>query len=117
MRQLHRFLRRFMRDAVGRTLVEGHGDVDAEALLDVDGALGGEEMCGAVDVRTKLDAFLAQLANRREREDLIAAGVTQDCAIPRHELVDAAELLDQLHARSQHQVIGVVEDDPRSDER
>ena len=59
--------------------------------------------------------FLAHLADRREREDLKAAGVGEHGAVPGHEAMHAAELLEQIDARPQHQVIGVVEDDLRAE--
>src|SRR5438105_15486460 len=107
MRQLHRLLRFLARDAVRRTFIESHGDVDAESLLNIDRALRRKKMRRAVDVRTKLDTVFAEFANGRERENLKAAGIRKNSAIPRHEFVNSAQLLDDVDARAKHQVIGV----------
>ena len=45
----------------GRALVEGHDDVGAERLLDLDGALRGEEVARAVEVGAEGDALLGDL--------------------------------------------------------
>src|SRR5437868_14361527 len=102
MRQLHRLLRLRLRDAVRRTFIKGHGDVDAEPLLNVDRSLGREKVRGAVDVRTELDALFAQLPNRREGEHLKPSRIRKDGAIPRHEFMYAAQLLDQVDAGAEH---------------
>ena len=65
-------------------------------------------------MRPEGGALLAQLAQVAKAEDLEAAAVGQDGSIPAHERMQAAELLDQLRARPQHQVIGVGEDDLRA---
>ena len=65
--------------------VEGHADVGAESDLDVDGVLGREEVRAAVEVRAEADAFVGDLAQRAEREDLEAAGVSKHGARPTDE--------------------------------
>ncbi len=59
----------------------------------------------------ELHALLPHLADRREREDLKSARIRQDGAVPSHEAVHAAELLEQVDPRPEHQVVGVAEDD------
>jgi len=102
MRQLHRLLGLIMRDAVRRTLIKRHRDINAEPRLNVDRCFRRKKMRRPVDVRSELDPFFAQLTNRRERENLKPAGVGEHGAIPRHELVHAAKLLDQIDAGAQH---------------
>ena len=51
------------------------------------------------------------LAQRRQRHDLEAAGIGEDRVRPVHEAVQAAERGDALGAGPQHQVIGVAEHD------
>ena len=65
----------------------------------------------AVEVRAELHALLADLAHRREAEDLVAAAVGQDRMRPADERVQAAGARDQLVAGTQVQVVGVAEDD------
>ena len=58
----------------------------------------------------KLDAVFVDGAQRGEREHLKAAGVGEDRPVPLHELVQAAQLANQLVAGPEVQVIGVGED-------
>jgi hypothetical protein len=46
-----------------------------------------------------------------QREDLEAAGVGQDRPVPPHEAVQAAQLVDQVGARAEMQVVRVAEQD------
>ena len=99
------------RGGIGEALVEHHGDVRAEPRLDVDGALGRQQMPGAVEVRLELGAFLGDHAPLGEAEDLEAAAVGQDRPVPADEAVQAAAPRDQLVAGAEKEVIGVAEDD------
>ena len=92
-------------------LVEGHGDVGAESDLHVHGVLGREEVAAAVQVRAEADAFVGDLAQGAEREDLEAAGVGEHGARPTDEAMQAAHAADGLVAGAQVEVIGVAEDD------
>ena len=94
--------------------VEHHRDVDADRFLKRDDVLGREAMLAAVEVRAKRDAVVVELAPRLEAEDLKAAGVGEDRAVPRHEAVQAAGRFDGLAARAQPQMIGVREHDLRA---
>src|SRR6266550_1033439 len=68
-------------------LIEGHGDVRAERLLDA------------------------------ERDDLEAAGVGQDRPVPGHERVEATEPGDPLVAGTEVEVVRVRQDDRRASSR
>ena len=100
-----------MRRGERRAFVEHHLDVGAKQALHLDGALGREQMRGAVDMRLEGHAVLLDTAELRQRHDLIAAGVGEDGAVPAHEAVQPAKLGDALGARPQHEMIGVGEDD------
>jgi hypothetical protein len=80
----------------GRALVEGHDDVGAERLLDVDGALGGEEQVAPVQVGLEGGALLGDFALLRQAEHLEAAAVGEHGAVPGDEAVQAAQLPHQL---------------------
>jgi hypothetical protein len=56
-------------------------------------------------------AGLFDLTEAREREDLEAAAVGEDGAVPVHEVVDATQALDAPVAGSQKEVIGVDQED------
>ena len=51
------------------------------------------------------------LVSSLKAHHLVAAAVGQDRPLPAHEPVQPAELRDPLRARTQHQMIGVAEDD------
>src|SRR5581483_10471225 len=59
--------------------------------------------------------LLGDLAALRETEDLIAAAVSEDRPGPADERVQATAAGDQIGAGTEHQVIGVAEDDLRAD--
>src|SRR6201986_1544588 len=90
-------------------LVEGHDDVGTQADLGGDGALGTEKVGGAIEVRAEGHPLFADLAQIAQAEDLKAARVGEDRAIPGHELLHAAELADHVNAWAKIEMIGVVE--------
>ena len=63
----------------------------------------------------KTAASSVDLAHVGEAEDLEAAAVGEDGAVPVHEAVQAAQLGDELVAGPQGEVVGVAEDDLRAD--
>ena len=78
--------------------------------------LGREPREVAVVDRAEGDALLVALEDRvAQREHLEAAGVGQDRPVPGHELVQPAELGDQVGAGAEVQVVGVGEDDLRAE--
>ena len=68
-------------------------------------------MPAAVDVAGEGDAFLTDLGQPREAHHLIAAAVGEDRPLPTHEPVQPAQARNPLGAGSQHQMIGVAQDD------
>jgi hypothetical protein len=105
------FGRGLVRGIAGNDMVERHGDIDAEGLLDFHGELGRVVMLGAVDVGAEADAVFGDFAEAGEGEDLEAAAIGEDRAVPPHEAVDAAEPLDEAMAGPEVEVVGVDEDD------
>ncbi len=88
-------------------VVQDHGHVAAQGLLDGHGPLRRDRQQPAVDVRAEDGLLLGDLADGREAEELEAAAIGQDRAVPAHEAVQAAQVADHLLARPQGQVIGV----------
>ena len=80
-------------------LVESHDDVGAESDLNVDGMFRSEEVRAAIEVGAELDAVVSDFAERVEREDLEAAGVSEDGARPTHEFVKPAHAANGFVAR------------------
>ena len=64
-------------------------------------------------MRTEGHTLLRDLAQLAQGKDLEAAAVRENGAIPMHELMQAAGLLDELHAGAQEEVIGIGQDDAR----
>ncbi len=60
------------------------------------------------------DALLGDLAELGERPDLEAPGVGKNRFVPGGKTVEPTHFLDQLVARAEPEVVGVAEDDLRS---
>ena len=82
-----------------------------ERLLHGDGVLRREAVDRPVEMALEGHAAVVDHAQVAERDDLEAAGVREDRAVPAHEAVEAAEIPDALVARAQVEVVGVGEDD------
>ncbi len=82
--------------------------------MNLDRALRRQVIFAAVDMRLEGDAGLVELPQLRQRHDLKAAGIRQNRVRPVHEFLQATQFGDALRARPQHQVIGIAEDDIRS---
>src|SRR5689334_14913573 len=68
-------------------------------------------MARAVYVGLKMDAILGEFAKRAKAKDLKAAAVSQNSAIPGHELMQTAELVDEGMGRAQVEMICISEND------
>ncbi len=98
----------------GGAFVEGHDDVGAEVVLDFDRFLGSEVVGGAVDVGFEGDAVVVDfdaVFGAAEGENLEAARVGEDWAIPIDPFVQAAHFFDKFVAGAEVEVVGVGEDD------
>ena len=82
-RPVHGRARCFVAHRVRRALIQHHHDVAAKRQLDVDGRCGREHVRVAVQVRLEQHAFVADLAQIAEAEDLESAGIGQDGPRPR----------------------------------
>ena len=107
MRAIHGGFCRVAPGRGGNALVECHHNVAADLALNSKARFGREQEPAAVDVTLEPRAFLGQRAGVRQGEDLVAAGIRQHGAVPVHEPVNTAKPTEHLHARAQHQVIGV----------
>ena len=110
-RPVHRHPRGFVAHGIRRAFVEHHHDVAAEGELHIDGRCGREPVRIAVEMRLESDAFFRDLAQSRKAEHLVAAGIGQDSAGPRHEAVQSAELANYFMAGPQKEMVGVAKDD------
>ena len=68
----------------------------------------------AVDVRAKDGRLLGDFRVLGQAEELKAAAVGEDRAVPAHEAVQAAQIADHVFARPQRQMIGVAQDHLRT---
>ena len=96
-------------------VIELHDHVGAEVALDVHHRFRREDVLRSVDVAAKLDAVFAHGAQALEREHLKAARVGEDRPVPSHELMQPAEIANELVARPQMQMVRVAEDHLRAD--
>ncbi len=80
-------------------VVQDHGDVTAERLLDGDRALRGEAHDRSIEVRGERHPVVVHGSQVAEAEDLVAAGVGQDRSVPGHEGVETAQPRNPLLAR------------------
>src|SRR5262249_43354012 len=91
--------------------IETHGDVGAEATLNLSGTLRGEpRLLPVVDGAEGHAVFVERRDRVAKREDLEAARVREDRAAPSGEAVNPAELLHHLLPRTEVQVVRVRED-------
>ncbi len=118
MRAFHRGAGFVFPRRVRGALVEGHDDICAEFLLDADGFLWGEAVRRAVEMRFERDPILVDVhetaviaAFHFQREDLVAARIGQDGAVPFLEAVGVAHRRDGVFAGAQMEVIGVIQND------
>ena len=72
-------------------------------------------MLRAIQMRAERDAFVGDLAQIAQAEDLKSAGIGENRVRPRHELVQAAHLADQFVPGPEEQVIRVAENDLRAE--
>ena len=111
-RELHGARDLGARGRVAHALVELHHDVGAQLLGDVHVVLGRPGDPAAVVVhRAEAHAVVGELAELLVGEDLEAAGVGEDGAVPAHEVVQAAHLGHEVGARAHGEVVGVGEQD------
>ena len=89
---------------------------EPSAALDRGRGLGREADEVAVVDRAERHSLVVGARDRvPEREDLVAAGVGEDRAVPAHECMQAAELGDEILAWTQVQVVRVAEEDRRAE--
>ncbi len=88
-------------------LVEHHDDIRPEVLLGGDDQLGREAVRRTVEVRLEGDTVVVDLATVGEREDLEAAEVREQRAVPGHEGVQAAALRHAACPGAQVKMVGV----------
>src|ERR1700720_4191134 len=61
----------------------------------------------------KMNALFGDLAQLRQRKNLVAATVGENRTVPVHEPVQPAEMFDYINSRPNKQVIGVSENNLR----
>ena len=115
LRQAQRLLCVVVVGVARATLVEGHDDVRADRALDIHHLLGREEVLRPVDVRAELGALLVQLAIVGKGEDLETTAVGQYGSLPTVELMQSADLFQDMSSWAEVKMIGVSEDDLRLD--
>src|SRR5215204_4302180 len=88
-----------------RALVQHHGHVRTQILLHPGRQLRRKYVPRAVIDRGELYALLRDTSRLGKREDLVAAGVRKDRAIPAHKAVESPGSPYEVRARSQIQML------------
>ena len=65
-------------------------------------------MLGAINMRTELTAFLRELTDARQGEDLEPATVREDRALPAIETMQASRSAKYLKSRPQIEMVGIT---------
>src|SRR6266850_913209 len=97
-----------MAGRVSQAVIQDHQDVRAESHLNVDRRFGTQKMCAAVQMRLKSNSVIADVTQRAEAEDLIAAAVRQYRPVPSHEFMQAAQACDGFVSGPQEEVIRIA---------
>ena len=105
--------RLLMRARMRRALVESHDDIRPERVLDFHRGLGTDETRAAVEVVLEMRPLLGNATQLREGKNLEATTVGEDRTIPPHELVQPAQLADDVQPRTHEKMVGVAEDNLR----
>ncbi|MEY4246312.1 MAG: hypothetical protein RLZZ245_3897 [Verrucomicrobiota bacterium] len=100
---------------VGWALVEKHGNVGAEGGLNFHAELRSEEHLRTIEVILEADAFLGDFPKFRERPDLESARVSEHGFLPSGEIMESAEVADQFVAWAEPEVVGIPENDLRTE--
>src|SRR5579875_643270 len=111
---VHRFESRFIGSGPGQTLIEHHHDVAAQGQLHVDHTFGRKKMLVTIEVRAKEHACIGNLAQCIEAEDLEPARIGQNGTRPSHKFMQTPLALDELVPRPEKEVVGVGQDNLRS---
>ena len=94
--------------------VEGHLNVGPQAFLHPHGDFRGQALKRSVIGGAEGHAVV--ICPRCQRKDLKSAGIGEQVARPPGETVQAPQRFDHFHPGPQHQVIGVGQDDLRSEQ-
>ena len=97
----------FVSRGVFHALVKGHGDVAAQIGLDLHGLFRTHKYLMSINVRGEIDTLFLDLSQGCQRKHLESAGVRQNGTIPIHKLMQAAEIVYELVARTNVQVVSI----------
>ena len=96
-------------------LVKCHRNIRAEIGLNTHAFFRPHEDVPTVHMAVECDAFFRDLPQLRQRKNLESAAVGQDRSVPGHEFVQAAQVADQLVARTHVQMIRIGQLDLTAD--
>ena len=96
---------------VFHTLVKRHGDITAQMRLDAHAFLRPHKNPVAVQMGSKGHALFLNLAETGKGKYLKAAAVSQNRAIPPHELVKTSQGLDHVITGAQMKMVGIAQFD------
>ena len=73
-----------------------------------------EQMLRAIEMRTEAHSIVCDFAQFRQTENLVAARVSEDCAVPGHEFMQPAKLADEFVTGTKIKMISVGKNDLRA---
>ena len=94
--------------------VQDHCYVWPQRLFNLHDPFRREIVLATVNMAAKGDAVIVQLALMGQAENLKAARIGQDGAVPAHKAVETAKLLHQFMAGAQIEMIGIGQDQLRT---
>ena len=94
--------------------VQHHTNIGSKLTLDINSIFRAQPVGRTVNVRAEQDSIVVERPLLSQTEDLKSAGVGQNGTVPSHESGDPAEFLNDLPARSQHEVIRIGKNDLRA---
>src|SRR5204863_9645210 len=92
-----------------------HRDVSPERSLNLHRNFRRNKSRRPIHVVLEMHALLSDLAQLGQRKNLVTATIGENWSIPIHELMKSTEVPDDIDSRSHEQMIGISEDDLRSE--
>ena len=104
----------FIGRRIWRAFVKCHDDIRIQCPLDEHGFHRTEEKTASVDVRSKFHPVRSDFAQIRQTENLKSAGIGQYRLVIGNEFVQTPGKIDDLQPRPQKKVVGVAQNDLRT---
>src|SRR5213082_2870188 len=112
-RHFHTPCRIFIFTRPRRAFIQHHRDIAAERGLNFHRNFRRNKSRRPIDVILEMHALLRDLAQFRQRKNLVTAAVSQKRAIPIHKPMQSAKVPNHIESWSNEQMISISENDLR----